>query len=177
MQISDLVSRSASRIDRCVGKSISKKNIGRFFAIAILYNNIREGIAKFIDTPEFLSRVLDYYRPGLSIVFWLGLFIIIIVKLFAYIFQRYGAQTKPLICKPPGTRFLVFADFIYSPKTMEQIFMPLVADWRLEHFEALKQNRKWKARWISFRYCYSFIMAMSLSKVFSLLKQIRSVSK
>lgn len=86
-------------------------------------------------------------------------------------------KKKVHIRNAPGTRLLLIADFLYSPKILEQTFNPLVADWRTEYFEALKQGRTKKAQWISIRYCYSFIMTMSLSKVFSLLKQIRSVSK
>jgi hypothetical protein len=50
------------------------------------------------------------------------------------------------IARAPGTRLLALVDFVCSPKTVEQTFRPLVADWRYEYFEALKQNRKWKAR-------------------------------
>jgi hypothetical protein len=71
----------------------------------------------------------------------------------------------------------LIADFLFSPATVENTFRPLVADWRYEYFEALKQGRKYKVRWISFRYYCHFIMAMSLSKVFSLLKEFRSISK
>ena len=92
--------------------------------------------------------------------------------------QMKNIRKKKLhVRNAPGTRLLLIADFLYSPKTFEQTFKPLIADWRYEYFEALKHGRTKKARWISFRYRYSFVMAMSLSKVFSLLKQIRSVSK
>jgi len=80
--------------------------------------------------------------------------------------------TRSNITKAPGTRLLGLVDFLFSPKTVEQTFKPIVADWRHEYFEAKKQERKWKARWISTRYRFSFIMAMGLSKVFSLFKQL-----
>ena len=84
---------------------------------------------------------------------------------------------KSVIRKAPGTNLLAIVDFLFRTTTVEETFKPLVADWRYEYFEALKQGRKWKARWISTHYRYSFIIAMSLSKVFSMLKQLRSVSK
>jgi hypothetical protein len=87
------------------------------------------------------------------------------------------ASIKPSIGRAPGAGLLALVDFFFSPKTIEQTFKPLVADWRYEYFEALKQSRKWKARWISLRYRFSFINAMTLSKVLSLLKQIKSVIK
>lgn len=86
-------------------------------------------------------------------------------------------RSKYIIGKPPGTNLLALVDFLFSPKTVEQTFRPIVSDWRYEYYEALKQGHKYKARWISMRYRYSFIMAMSLSKIFSFLKQLRSLSK
>jgi hypothetical protein len=77
------------------------------------------------------------------------------------------------IVKAPGTILLEICNFLFSPKVMEQTFKPLVADWRYELFEAMKDGQKWKSRWISVSYRYKFIMAMGLSKVFSLLKIIR----
>jgi hypothetical protein len=86
-------------------------------------------------------------------------------------------RAKHSMTNPPGTILLAFVDFLFSPASVEQTFKPLIADWRYEYFEALKQNRKWKARWISIRYRCAFVWSMSLSKVLSLLKQLRSISK
>jgi hypothetical protein len=77
----------------------------------------------------------------------------------------------------PGTNLLAMVDFLFSSRTVEQTFKPLVADWRLEYFDALNRGRAWKARWITARYLYSFIMAMSLSRLLSILKELRSVIK
>jgi hypothetical protein len=94
-----------------------------------------------------------------------------------YLSRRTTSPRESRITKAPGAILLSFVDFFFSPKVVEQTFKPLVADWRFEYFEALHQGRTLKARWISARYRYSFIMAMSLSKIFSLLKQIKSVTK
>jgi hypothetical protein len=84
---------------------------------------------------------------------------------------------KGRITAVPGTRLLALVDFLLSPKTVENIFRPLVADWRLEFFEALRQGRRAKARWISMRYRYSFVMAMSISRLVSFLRELRSAIK
>lgn len=77
----------------------------------------------------------------------------------------------------PGTWWLQLVDFFFSPKTVEQTFKPIVADWRTEYTEALHQKRFLKARWINVRYTYHFIMAMGLSKLFSIIKSVKSVIK
>jgi hypothetical protein len=91
--------------------------------------------------------------------------------------SRRGAIRKSELHRPPGNRLLTIVDFLYSPKTIEETFKPIVADWRTEYFEALTQGRTWKARWISIRYTCSFIVSMSLSKVYALFKSFRSAGK
>jgi hypothetical protein len=82
-----------------------------------------------------------------------------------------------LISKEPGASLLRIAQYLYSPKTIEKTFEPLIADWRTEYLEALGRGHNLKARWISARYTYSFVMVMALSKVYSLLKSLRSAEK
>ena len=77
------------------------------------------------------------------------------------------------IRKAPGSYLLKFVDFFYSQKTVENTFMPLVADWRTEHFEALKQGRKWKVQWIDIRYRYSFMQAMGLGVILLFIKFLK----
>lgn len=79
--------------------------------------------------------------------------------------------------RAPGSRYLSLVEFFYSPKAVEEIFKPIIADWRTEYCEALKQRREWKARWISIRYHYRFVQVIGLSKVFSLIKIFKSASK
>lgn len=75
-----------------------------------------------------------------------------------------------VIGRAPGANYLLIVDFLFSPKTVEETFKPIVADWRTEYFEALNQRRKWKARWISVRYTYSFVASMGLTKIVSFIK-------
>ncbi len=70
----------------------------------------------------------------------------------------------------PGYKLLKIADFFFSRKTVALTFTPLIADWHSEYFEALNENRRWKARWISGRYLWAFAKAFGLSKLFDVLK-------
>ena len=83
-------------------------------------------------------------------------------------------QSRSKIDSAPGSRILSIVEFFYSPKTVEEVFKPIIADWRIEYFEALKHNRTIKARWISLRYKYDFAKAMGVSKVYSLFRGILS---
>jgi hypothetical protein len=76
--------------------------------------------------------------------------------------------------QPPGSIWLSFVDFLYSATTVEKVFKPIVADWRMEYFDALKAKRPLKARWISFRYYWSMLKAMGISQVLSLLSRFAS---
>jgi hypothetical protein len=85
--------------------------------------------------------------------------------------------SRPKIKQAPGTKLLSFVEFFYSPKTVEEVFKPVIADWRTEYFDALKQKRTIKAHWISVRYKYHFVVAMGVSKVYSLFRSILSARK
>lgn len=69
--------------------------------------------------------------------------------------------------KAPGFRVLQVADFFCSPKTIDQVFEPLVSDWQEEYFAALNGGRWFKARWISIRYMWKALLAFGLSKLFA----------
>ena len=82
-------------------------------------------------------------------------------------------RTAGSFAATPGSMWLSLVDFLYSAKTVEKVFKPIVADWRKEYFEALKAKRMLKARWISFRYYWALLKAMGLSQVFVFVVQIR----
>lgn len=90
---------------------------------------------------------------------------------------RINSGSLKIVKAAPGSRLLSLVEFLYSPVTVERTFKPTVVDWRTEYFEALKQKRVLKARWISVRYIYRFILAMGLSNIFSLIKGFKSISK
>lgn len=86
-------------------------------------------------------------------------------------------RTPHKILGIPGESILALVNFLYSPAKVEQTFAPMVADWRHEYFEAMRQGREAKARWISLRYRWAFIKVICLSPIFLLVKQLGSVSK
>ena len=64
------------------------------------------------------------------------------------------------IVKPPGFSLARFAEFFLSPKTVERIVNPLLADLQSEYFAALDQRRKIKAIWIRLSYSWAFFKAL-----------------
>ncbi len=90
--------------------------------------------------------------------------------------QRKGGR-KRITRNPPGAVLLSVAEFLYSRKTVELTFEVLIADFRLEYFEALKQKRSVKCAWIRVRYFFLFIANMGLSKLWSVFSAIRQVTK
>lgn len=88
--------------------------------------------------------------------------------------DNQSKNTTKHIKKAPGSNLLILVNFLYSPKIVKEVFEQIVADWRTEYFDALKAGRTWKVRWISVRYTYSFVVAMGLSKAFSLIRSIAS---
>jgi hypothetical protein len=81
-------------------------------------------------------------------------------------------SAAPNISKAPGGSLLMLVEYLYSPKTVEEVFKPIIADWRTEYFDALKEGQNRKASWISVRYIFSFGMAMGLSKVISVIRSV-----
>ncbi len=61
--------------------------------------------------------------------------------------------------RPVGSSLRGVAEFVVSKKSYEQIYDPLISDLRLEYFEALAANRRWKARWVRARGYGSFLTA------------------
>ena len=90
---------------------------------------------------------------------------------------QYAAERKKTyrIYRAPGRRLLLVVEFLYSARTVQETFIPIIADWHLEYFEALKQRRQYKAHWISFKWRLRFVEAMGLSKILSLLKGLRGL--
>ena len=50
---------------------------------------------------------------------------------------------------------------MFSKKSYEQVYDPLISDLRIEYCEALAENRRWKARWVRARGYLSFLTAVS----------------
>ena len=132
---------------------------------------IAEPITAASTVAELVGSVTVMMFLWILVILVVSAVVIYIAKLI-----RNGPRTGR-ISKAPGTRLLLIVDFLFSPATVEETFKPTVADWRKEYFEALRQKRFLKAGWISVRYRYRFILAMGLSKVFSVIKSFKSVIK
>ena len=70
---------------------------------------------------------------------------------------RLASRRK--VRRPAGSSLRSIAEFVVSKKSYEQIYDPLISDLRLEYYEALAANRRWKARWVRARGCGSFLTA------------------
>ena len=101
-------------------------------------------------------------------------------KMWAFVFSIVttliqGVRGERLLFESaPGTRLLGIVEFLCSTKSVEKVFIPLVADWHKEYFDALTEKRWFKARWISVRYTWSFILAMGLNRLLSFIKSFTS---
>ena len=61
---------------------------------------------------------------------------------------------------PVGSSLRGVAEFVFSKKSFEQIYDPLISDLRIEYCEALAENRRGKARWVRARGYGSFLAAV-----------------
>jgi hypothetical protein len=130
-------------------------------------------LSKDISLLQSSSAVQKAILPVMAL---LGGFIALLTLMpsLGELLTRMGRHS-PRIDPAPGSRHLLIVDFLFSPKDMEQIFKPIVADWRTEYFEALNQKRTWKARWVSVRYSYSFVASMGLRRIFSFIRSLTRV--
>jgi hypothetical protein len=78
------------------------------------------------------------------------------------------ALTHPTkIVRPPGCLLSNFAEFIFSKQKLHAILLPVIVDMREEYFEALSQDRIWKAHWVRIRGTWSFFAAVGLDRAFA----------
>lgn len=89
------------------------------------------------------------------------------VLVYAYDFAKMEAALDAYIVRPPGALLGTISEFVFSKKTLERVVRPIIADMQTEYFEALAAKRRYKAKWIRIRGCWSFWKALGL---YSLLK-------
>lgn len=129
----------------------------------------------FGPATDELERGSEPVKPSLiRRLDWIEVWFIAASVYMARLLERKLKARATSIKQPPGSRLLKVTDFLCSPKTMRLTVNPLVADWRTEYFDALKEGREWKARWISARYYCAFGKALALDKVLGLLKAVSS---
>lgn len=123
-----------------------------------------------VTTPP--TNLVSYVPTGLVLALILGFFAIVgsLIGVIRFLIGIKLGATR--IANAPGARYLAVVDFLYSPRTVEETFKPIIADWRFEYFNALSQKRRIKARWISIRYYYRLAVVMGLSNAYALIKVI-----
>jgi hypothetical protein len=129
-----------------------------------------------VELPETVAasktNPVSYVPSGVMLALAM-LFFAVVGSLVAALRFLIGVRLgSSRIAKAPGARYLVVVDFLYSPRTVEETFKPIIADWRFEYFNALSEKRRIKARWISIRYYYRIAVAMGLSNAYALIRVI-----
>ena len=71
---------------------------------------------------------------------------------------RLGSRRK--VRRPVGSSLRGVAEFVFSKKSCEQVYDPLITDLRFEYCEALAEKRGGKARWVRARGYGSFLAAV-----------------
>ncbi len=70
--------------------------------------------------------------------------------------KMYDSQ----VVKSPRYNLLRLSGHLFSSKTQKEVFLPAMADWDEEIFEALKENKDANLFMINVRNTYGFIIAM-----------------
>lgn len=73
--------------------------------------------------------------------------------------SRPRGVSRPRILSTPGARLLWLADFFYSRKSVEEVLEPAINDLRQEYFDALRDERQFKAQWVRIRGTWAFVSA------------------
>ncbi|ANM29128.1 hypothetical protein ABI59_05230 [Acidobacteria bacterium Mor1] len=83
-----------------------------------------------------------------------------------------GGGRKKVILAVPGSALLRFACCLFSKGTFDKILEPAILDMRHEHFEALHEGKKWKARFTLLRGYWSFWSAVVAQLPISVVKLV-----
>lgn len=69
-------------------------------------------------------------------------------------FNRLTIRESSRLSIPPGSTLNGFARWLFSPRTYDHVLQPVLADLQAEYFEALREGRPYKAKWVRARgYC------------------------
>jgi hypothetical protein len=95
--------------------------------------------------------------------------LIFIASITAGLIATILSLTKSqIIRRAPCSSHLQLAEFFFSKRKYEKVYLPIIQDMREEYFETLSQNRIWKARWVRARGTWSFFAAIGLDRLFSI---------
>jgi hypothetical protein len=84
---------------------------------------------------------------------------------------RKQVESLGKILAPPGCRLWNLAEFFCTKRTYGSIFIPLLAEFQHEYFDALKNDREWKARWLRVLYCGAFFKSAGLNVAMRFLRE------
>lgn len=87
--------------------------------------------------------------------------VILVVMLGLFTERRHEKQPRIALQRAPGSWMLRLSGIIFSKRTNDLVFQPLVADYQSEYFEALNRSDCWSARRIRFRYSVAFVCAFA----------------
>lgn len=78
-----------------------------------------------------------------------------------------------LTVTPPGLRLDGAARWVYSPRTYSNVLQPVLADLQAQYFEALREGRPHKAKWVCIRGYGRFWCHVLAQGPFSLLAVVK----
>lgn len=158
-------------------KNRSSKLKSRITTIHLLHS-----ILQSINTHESLKFKLFVQSLWILTAFKLSLFfirveIILIARAFSvqniilillsvmlsFIESSYDYWTAKKISGAPGSRLLRTTSYLYSSKTMTEVFEPMVCDWRADYFKAKMNGEHLKARCVSLRETLNYLFAVILT--------------
>ena len=67
------------------------------------------------------------------------------------------------ITRPPGALIGRWAEFVFSPRTVEYLVNPILADIQIEYFNALAEGRNAKAVWVRLRGYWNLITVVGFA--------------
>jgi len=85
-------------------------------------------------------------------------FLDLLLRITDFIKNRKAKKSE--IKSPYRYKLLKLSGILFSPKTQTEVFLPAMADWDEEIYEALKKDKDANLFMINVRYTYAFLAAM-----------------
>lgn len=111
-----------------------------------------------------------------ALVVMSGVFVVVAFmvggEILADLFESWrAARAREIVTYTPGWTLSRWIEFLFSRKSVDQIFQPIIADMQVEYIDAIAARRYWKARWVAARGYATFWYALVL-QVLALALQI-----
>ncbi len=125
-----------------------------------------------LNSPSQLSRkqlgAFILIRLKMSLDLTIGNIETAMSEVLRILFKRNTEKRKLAVQLPPGHLLILFADFFFSRRKNERLFLPLISDMREEYYQASAENRLWKARWVQIRGAWSFFAVIGADRAYSM---------